>query len=337
MAEAGAGGGQGGGESGQGGTGGQQVDAATARAFVSQFVPDPKIIERLPEPDVIAYHGKVKTAVDTAVQNAIKERGEWGPDWKQRMAKDNPDALKTLERFNDPTAVWDSYAALRGKLSSGELKAVTPYPKDGTPEQQTAWRAEQGIPTDPKGYKVELPAGVVLGEDDQPYVDGFLQHAHKSNLPPQAVNAALTWWGEERARRAEAAAVANAQVKQETEDKLRSAWGEEFRPTMNRIQSLLDANLPAGSELRGKILNTVDTSAEFANLMASIATQINPVPSLPGAGAESQVSSIGDWLSKADKMMRTDRKAYNNSEYSRDYGKYATAYKSHTGKEWGKG
>lgn len=323
---------------GAGGPGGEapKVDPSTARAFVAQFLPDPKIGERWQDPEVLAYHGKVRTAVDSAVQEEIKKRGPFGTDWRQTLAGDNKDALPTLERFQEPRALLDSYLSLKSKISTGELKALTPYPDKGTDEQKAAWRTEQGLPATPKEYKVELPAGMVVGEADQPFVDGFLEFAHGRNMAPQAVSAALTFWGEERERRREVGATQAAALKQETEDKLRAEWGEDYRPTKTRITSLLDANLPAGSQVRDQVLNTIDTNIDFAHLMANIATQLNPVPSLPGMGAEGQVTSITDWLNKADKMMRTDRKAYNNSEYSKDYAKYANAFKTHTGKEWGR-
>src|SRR3990172_7441397 len=56
--------------------------------------------------------------------------------WREQLAGDNPDDLKTLERFASPKVVWDGYKEFRTKLSKGELKAVTPFPEKGTPEQQ---------------------------------------------------------------------------------------------------------------------------------------------------------------------------------------------------------
>lgn len=315
----------------------QQVDAAAARTFAATFLPDPKLAETMPEPDVLAYHGKVKTAVDAAVQTAIKERGAFAPEWRQAIAEDNPEHLKTLERFATPKALYESYNSLRSKISTGELKAISQFPDKGTPEQQASWRAEQGLPAKAEDYKLELPSGVVIGEDDKPFIKGFLDNAYAKNMSPAAVNATLTYWGEERIRRQEAAAVATAQVKQETEDKLRIDWGQEYRPTLNRIEGVLDANLPAGSPVRDKIMVALQTEPDFAHFMANLALQVNPGSTLVPGGAEGQVKSITEWLTKADQLMRTDRKAYNSGEYSKDYAKYATAFKNQTGKEWGKG
>jgi hypothetical protein len=51
----------------------QQVNPADARKFIEAFVPDPKLATTMPDTDVLAYHGKVKTAVDTHVQSVLKE------------------------------------------------------------------------------------------------------------------------------------------------------------------------------------------------------------------------------------------------------------------------
>ena len=313
------------------------VDPVEARTFAAQFLPDPKQAGTMPEADVLTYHGRVKGAVDTAVKDAIKARGEFGPDWRKVIAGDDPDAMKTLERFPSPKELYGSYNSLRTKVSSGELKAISPYPAAGTPEQQAAWRAEAGIPTKPEEYKVEPPQGVVIGEADKPFVEGWLKHAHTKNLSNEAVNAGIAWWGEERIRRQEAAAQVQTDLKRETEDKLRAEWGQEFRPTMTRIEGLLDANLPAGSDMKEAIMGSVATAPDFARLMAALAFQLNPGSTLVPGGAEGQVKSVTDWLSKADALMRSDRPAYNKSEYSKDYTKYANAYKAQTGKDWGKG
>ena len=115
------------------------VDPVQARTFVADFVPDPKAIETMAEPDILAYHGKVTAAVD----KAVKARGAFGSDWRQTIAEENPDHLKTLERFDSPKALYQSYASLRSKVSAGELKTVAPFPKEGTDDQKNAWRSDR--------------------------------------------------------------------------------------------------------------------------------------------------------------------------------------------------
>jgi hypothetical protein len=313
-----------------------QVSPADARKFIEAFVPDSKMATTMADPDVLAYHGKVKTAMDTHMQSVLKERGDFSPEWRKSIAGDDSKALDTLNRFQTPKALWESYAALRGKVSNGELKAIAPYPANGTPEQQNAWRADAGIPIKPEEYKIEPPAGVVIGEEDKPFIDGWQKFAHGKNMSNEAVNAGVAWWAEQRQARIEAHTAQQAELKQQTEDKLRTDWGPEYRPSMSRIEGLLDGNLPKDSPMKEAIMESVKTSPDFANFIAKVAFQLNPsaTPMLPGG--EDNVKSVEDWLSKADKLMRTDRTAYNKGEYSRDYAQYANAYKAQTGKEWGK-
>ena len=104
---------------------------------------------------------------------------------------------------------------------------------------------------------------------------------------------------------------------------------------MSRIQGVLEATLPAGGPLRDAINASLETSPDFAEWMAQVAFQLNPTSTMVPGGAENQAKNIEEWLTKADNMMKTNRKAYNNSEYSRDYTKYAAAFKTQTGKDWG--
>ena len=310
------------------------VEPAAAREYIAKFHPDPKAVDTLPETDVLQYHERVRGLVDTSVQDAIKARGEFGPDWRKSLAGENGDDLKTLERLQSPKAVWDSYKALRTQVSSGELKKISPYPANGTPEQQDAWRADAGIPGKPEEYKVEPPAGLVLGEEDKPFIDNWLKTAHSKNLSQEAVNAGVAYWAEQRMERQEQQAQQQVELKKQTEDAMRSEWGAEYRPSMSRIEGLLEANLPPGTELKEVLMNSVATSADFARFMGQVAFQLNPAGTSVPMGQEGQIGSISDWLTKADTMMVKDRRGYDKSEFSRDYQKDARAYQSQTGKEW---
>lgn len=315
-----------------------KIEPAVAREYVGQFVHDPAIVKGMPDDKVLEYHGRVRTAVDGAVQAAIKERGDWGPDWRKTIAGDKADLIPTLERFKTPKDIFESYTALRTKVSNGELKAISPFPANGTEEQKAAWRTESGLPADPKGYKIEPPAGVVIGEDDKPIIDGFATYAHSKNLSNDAVNAAVAWWGEEKMKREEHAAAHQAELRAQVDDQLHNEWGPDFRPTMNRIEGLLQATLDTDSPMQKAIMESVATSAEFANWIGKIAFQLNPSGAGIILGEEGQLKSVQQWLETGDKLMRSDRKAYNKSEYA-DSAKYkanADAYKAQTGKEWGK-
>tara|TARA_R110000868_G_scaffold142759_8_gene360220 strand:- start:625 stop:1608 length:984 start_codon:yes stop_codon:yes gene_type:complete len=320
--------------------GGQQQQESfnpqEARSYLQNFGHS---VDRIPETELPTLYTTVKGNVDkmtqTHVETAIKERGEFGPNWRQALAGEDADALKTLERMQHPKDVFKSYSELRTKLSKGELKSSSPFPEKGTDEQKAAWRAEQGIPTKPEEYQVKAPQGVVFGEDDKPYIDGFLKHAHSKNMTPAAVNDAISWWGEERARRQEAAAEATTDAKKATDDALHAEWGPEYRPTMNRIDNLLGATV-ADETLRQGIKQSVATNPEFAKFMATVAFQLNPTSTLTPGDAGASVGSIEDGLKKIEGVMRSNRSAYNKDEKMQaDYRNLLTGYQRLSGKAWG--
>jgi hypothetical protein len=322
-------------DSGQGGQGGGEFNPVEARTFLQQFGHP---VDKIADTDLPTIYGTVKENADklakNAVETAFKERGDFGPTWRQSLAGEDTDALKTLERFNSPRDVFKSYSELRTKVSKGELKAATPFPEKGTDEQKAQWRADQGIPDKPDAYQLKPPPGVVIGEEDKPFIEGFLKHAHERNMTPDAVNNAVAWWGEERIRRQESAAAEVARIKQETSDALHAEWGTEYRPTINKVQALLDG-MVADEALKTAIHSSVETNPGFAKFLANVATQLNPTSTLVFGDGGGNVNTISEWLERADKTMRTNRKDY-DKKYSNDYQNYAAAYQRQTGKEWGR-
>ena len=323
------------GDSGQQGQQQENFNPVEARTFLQGFGHS---VDKIPDAELPNLYTTVKGNVDnltkTHVDTAIKERGEFGPNWRQAIAGDDAEALKTLERMQHPKDVFKSYSELRTKMSKGELKSSVPFPDKGTDEQKAAWRAEQGVPATPEAYEIKPPEGVVIGEADKPFIDGFLKHAHSKNWTPDKVSDAIAYWGQQRIARQEEAAQQKAEMTKNTSDALHAEWGTEYRPTINKVDGLLDATVD-DAELKAAIKGSAETSAGFSRFLATIATQLNPTSTLVSGDAGAQISSVTDWLSKADKLMRTDRKAYDKT-MANDYQKYAEAYQRQSGKPWGK-
>lgn len=239
---------------------------------------------------------------------------DWADDWRQKISAD-PKHAKTLERFASPKNIFESYTALRQKVDSGELKPVSDFPKDGTPEQQAEWRASQGLPDSPEGYKLAFSDGLVIGEHDAPIVEGFLTAAHQANASPEQVNQILGWYYAEQERMLDAQETKDAAFLQESEDMLRSEWGADYRTNINMIRGLVDT-MPA--DVRELFLNARlgDGNAllnhpDMARWLVMNARTINPVATVvPGVGANVS-GAIDDEIASIEKMMRTDRSAYN--------------------------
>lgn len=240
-------------------------------------------------------------------------------DWRKDIAGDNADWLTTLNRFASPKAMFESYQALRSKLSSGELRDVKPFPKDGKPEEQAAWRKSNNLPEKPEGYHEHLKFddGLVIGEEDKPGVDAFLAAAHAANYTPEQAKAAVGWYFAQKDAEAEARATKDKEVARATTDALRAEWGTDYRTNMNGIHALLDT-APAG--VKDKVMNTrqadgtpLMSDPDFLRFMTGLYRQINPVSTVVPHGDDAEMAkSIDAELQSIKDVMRTDRKKYNN-------------------------
>lgn len=231
----------------------------------------------------------------------------WPADWRKHLAGNDEKEVKQLERFASPADVWRKARALEQRLSSGELKAVTPFPDKGTPEQQAAWRTENGIPESPDKYQVNLGEGVVIGEQDKPIIDDFLKSAHASNTPPNVVNATLKWYYDFAEKQREARYEQDQQAKAKFEDTMRPEWGGEYRPNLNSVHALLDM-APEGVKdkfLNGRLADgtPIGSDPDTLRWLANLSRQINPITTIiPGSGANIS-QAIEDELSKFNGMM----------------------------------
>lgn len=258
--------------------------------------------------------------------------------WREEIAGENKDALKTLERFASPKAIYESYEQLRGRVSKGELKAVAPFPKTGTPEQQNAWRQENGIPEAPDKYEIKLPDGMVIGEADKPIVENFTKFAHERNLPAGAVNDVVNWHFQQQVAAQEAARADFDAKKTETAATLGQEWGAEYKPNMNKIEGLLDSTIPADqADLKTSIKNAIATNPHFARHYAALALQLNPAGTLVPGDRGANEGTVTDELKKIETLMRTDRKKYDGDRAMQDrYLALITGYQKLTGKDWGR-
>lgn len=286
-------------------------DAGSARTFLTEYVHDPEVLKSVPDDKVVPWAGHVKSRVDQ-FGNQFPEK------WRNLVAGDNAEHLKTLERFQSPKALYDSYAALRAKMSSGELKAVTPYPEKGDDAAKAAWRKDNGIPEKPTEYKFELGGGKALPDADKPVIEALQKHAHEANMRPEQFQATAHWLLGERRRRSEGMREKDAQFQLDSEDALRAEWGQGYRENVNRITAFLDG-APKGVKdtimgARGPDGKPLGSHPQVLRWLTDLARQTNPAGVvLPGAGGN-LASSIADEIASIEKFMKEDRSAYNKDE-----------------------
>lgn len=239
--------------------------------------------------------------------NQSETQSVWPDTWREAYAGEDEKKLSRVSKYASPTAAFDALIAAQNKISSGEYKQITPFPESGTDEEKNAWRASNGIPEAPDKYDLNFESGLVIGEDDKPIIDDFLNSAHSKNLPPDAVKSTIEWYYQNQEKMAEERAAADKELQNSTEDALRAEWGNEYRANLNRIHGLLDM-APEG--VKDKILDArfidgtpLGSDPDALKFLIDLALQVNPATTLvPGAG-DNINGAIADELANLEKMM----------------------------------
>jgi hypothetical protein len=238
------------------------------------------------------------------------------PDWRDGFAGDDKEFRKRLDRFTDPSALAKSYRALEQKLSSGEYKAVTPFPDKGTAEEQAAWRKEQGVPDKPEAYEAKLPNGMVPGEADKPGLERLAKHAHGKNWSKDQYNAVLEAYYAEMDAVTAQRDEADGQFRQTAEDTLRLDWAADFKTNKNAIHNLMTGPLGLPKEDRAALLSgrtadgrLIGDNPAILKWLATLSRELNPAATVLPAG---NVTAVGveEAIKQIEGVMRTDRRAY---------------------------
>jgi hypothetical protein len=158
-------------------------------------------------------------------------------DWREQMAGGDEKLLKELSRFTSPQMLVKSWKDTRTKISSGQYK--TALPDNATPEEVAQWRTENGVPESWEKYDRDLGDGMVLGEEDAPIVDNFLQKMHEANMPASTAKEVLKWYYEFNDQQE---AERQSFVREFTIDssaQLRSEWGADYQGNLNAMRAFV--------------------------------------------------------------------------------------------------
>jgi len=194
-------------------------------------------------------------------------------DWRAKMAGDDKDTLKKLERYKAPADVAKALREAEKKLTSGKVGTADPAP-DGTkdPDALKVWREANGIPADPTGYELPKTVQERLTDADKPVLSSFTEFAHKANLPPNAVQVAASWYVEQQEQAFAAQVEADKKASEEVQDELRKDYGQEFRANTTMAKrfmeesgavDLLEARLPDGRKV-GNVTSLVKSLVDIA-------------------------------------------------------------------------
>lgn len=237
---------------------------------------------------------------DGSEGDGVTPPSNWPEDWRERLAGDDKAAQNILKRFTSPEVMAKALVDLRKQISSGQYtKALAP---DATEEEVAAWREANGIPESPDKYEIDLD-GRVLPDDDDPVVKGFLDHAHKSNFPPQMVNAALQWYADLAENEAAETIQRDQEFKSEAIEELRSEWGVEYRANINSVKSFLGDEVgPLILGARGPDGNLLGNNPALLKFFAQHARELNPASTITGLGSP-DLNGVASEIEKIEKEM----------------------------------
>jgi hypothetical protein len=240
----------------------------------------------------------------------------WSENWRQDFAGGDEDVAKRLGRYASPREATKALIAAQNRIRSGELKSSL---SDNPSEEELAtWRQENGIPESPDKYDLKFDDGLVIGEEDQPIIDSFLQAAHEKNMPPDQAKHLVKWWYDNQQQQAEARMAQDVSQRDATMDELNADWGGEFRGNINRVESLLtqfpeearesirEARLPDGTYL----FNNPDILRGLVN----ISYESDPAGAIVPAGVGDPMKNIDGRIDEINTYMRQNRTEYFKNE-----------------------
>lgn len=257
-------------------------------------------------------------------------------DWRALLADGDEKLAKELERHPDPRSLAKSWREQKATISKG-LPKVT-LPENATPEQISEWRKDNGIPEKPSDYKIELPNGLTVGEQDKPLVDKFLERMHAKNTPPALVNEALSTYYEMQEEQSAALYEAVKEARSASEEELRGEWGAEFKSNVNAAKSLVVNAF--GPELADAVMAATDGSgiplgnnAQFLRGILALAKDINPAAGALPPGMDGSIGTLQSEKAKYEKQMRDDRAGwYKDTAAQARYQAVLTAIDKHKGR-----
>lgn len=264
--------------------------------------------------------GAAGTGTGKAEAKGGDTAGYWPEDWRQTVSAADEKILSRLQRYASPADVAKALIAAQNKISSGELKPV--LGKDAKPEEVADYRKAMGIPETADKYEVkDLP------DADKPLAQEIFKAAHASNQTTEQVSATMKAWGTIKAAALEAQATKDQDVQKTSEDSLRAEWGTEFRRNINLVHGMLDGS--GTPELKDQLLGgrlsdgtPIGSSPAALKMLLGLALVGNPAGVVVPGGSHN-TKGIDDRITEIEKMMRTDRKAYNDPKISGPDGEYS--------------
>jgi hypothetical protein len=267
-----------------------------------------------------AAKGGKQSALNPGEEQSSSGPADWPDDWRDKLAGEDKDARKRLDRFKAPGDIFKSYVELETKFKQSGGKPADIPPPDGEkdPDGLKAWREERGIPADPTGYAVPDTIKDKVTEDDKPVVEGFTASMHAKNIPPAAAAAAMEFYFETRDQQLAAELQADRAAATEVGDVLRKEWGVEYTP-LSKVASRFAAEITPG-------IDWFDARLEDGRLLSNIPEVVKALADLgmqkfgdvSYAGTEAAAKTSGR-KAELEKIQRDEPEKY-TPELRTEYG-----------------
>lgn len=233
-------------------------------------------------------------------------------DWRSRMAGEDAKALTWLGRY--PTEADFVKDAKKRFDTVRDGKLLKPLGDDPSEAEVKAYRDAMGVPEKAEGYLDKLSGGLVVGADDRPIVDKFLEKMHAANAPASVTDAALQAYYGIVAEQDAAIAETTAAAKVSCEETLREEYGADYRRNTTAAEAYL-GTMPAEFQaainegFNGKGVPLKSDPVVMKQLV-TLALEANPLATVvPGAGTN-QASAVAEEIGSLKKLMGDP-----NSEY----------------------
>jgi hypothetical protein len=255
-----------------------------------------------------------ETAPDTNVVNEVKTEKviepDWREDWLDKMASDEK-AKNILGRYASPKAVGEALVAAQKKISS--YKPSVELPQNPTEEDIKNYRKAYNIPEDPKGYDLKLDNGLVIGNEDMPVIEKFLERAHSRHAKPNEIKAVLQDYFEVQQAQNQEMINRFEEQRVKAEDELRAEWGNGYRQNANIINNFVENKF---GDQAPNILNAVladgtllKNNPAVVRQLLNLAQDVDPVATI-GRSSSYDAESIDSEIAKIEQVMHKSPKEY---------------------------
>ena len=237
-------------------------------------------------------------------------------NWRTPFVAEGEDG-KYMERFDSPAAFGKAFNEAQHTIRSGQLKSE--LPEGATDEDVAAFRKDNGIPAEAAGYMEGLPDGLVIGDDDKPIAEFFMNRLHSVNADPKVAHALLTGYSEFAEAEQDAQAQIDTADSKEATDALRNEWKADYRTNINAVETFLLNTF--GKEVKEQFMNgRFGDGKAFMNdprvlqAIAAVQRKIDPLVPLLHTGDGDPAESLNDEITKIELFMKEHRTKYNKDE-----------------------